>query len=40
MSDTVELKAHIKQMLVENLMLQVKPEEIGDEEVSRGLVCV
>jgi acyl carrier protein len=32
MSNPVELKVHIKQMLVENLMLQIKPEEIGDDQ--------
>ena len=32
MSNPVELKTNIKRMLVENLMLQIKPEEIGDDQ--------
>jgi acyl carrier protein len=32
MSDTTELKLQIKRMLVENLMLQVTPEQIGDDQ--------
>lgn len=32
MSTTTELKAQIKAMLVENLMLQISPEEIGDDQ--------
>jgi acyl carrier protein len=32
MSNPVELKPQIKRMLVENLMLQIKPEEIGDDQ--------
>jgi acyl carrier protein len=32
MSDSTELKSRIKRMLVENLMLQIAPEEIGDEQ--------
>ena len=32
MSDSTELKGQIKRMLVENLMLQIKPEEIGDDQ--------
>ena len=32
MSDSNELKAQIKQMLVENLMLQLRPEDIGDDQ--------
>lgn len=32
MSDSPELKAQIKRMLVENLMLQITPEEIGDDQ--------
>ncbi|MGA3163279.1 MAG: phosphopantetheine-binding protein [Verrucomicrobiota bacterium] len=32
MSNPVEIKAHIKRMLVENLMLQINPEEIGDDQ--------
>jgi acyl carrier protein len=31
MQNTTELKARIRQMLVENLMLQVQPEEITNE---------
>lgn len=31
MQNTNDLKARIRQMLVENLMLQVKAEEIGDD---------
>jgi acyl carrier protein len=32
MSNTIELKAQIKSLLVENLMLQIRPEEIGDDQ--------
>jgi acyl carrier protein len=32
MSDSLELKAQIKRMLVENLMLQLTPEEIADDQ--------
>ena len=32
MSNPDELKLQIKRMLVENLMLQIKPEEIGDDQ--------
>ena len=32
MSDSTELKAQIKQMLVENLMLQIGPDQIGDDQ--------
>jgi acyl carrier protein len=32
MTDSTELKVQIKQMLVENLMLQISPEEIRDEQ--------
>ncbi len=31
MSDLTELKGRIKRMLVENLMLKIRPEEIGDD---------
>jgi len=31
MQNTTDLKARIRQMLVDNLMLQVQPEEITDE---------
>ena len=36
MNDSTELKAQIKQMLVENLMLQVSAEEIGDDQALFG----
>ena len=32
MSDSTEVKGQIKRMMVENLMLKVSPEEIGDEQ--------
>ena len=32
MNDATELKAQLKRMLVENLMLQVTPEQIGDDQ--------
>ena len=32
MSTSTELKAQIKRLLVENLMLQIRPEEIGDDQ--------
>jgi acyl carrier protein len=32
MSDSNELKSQIKQMMVENLMLQISAEEIGDDQ--------
>jgi acyl carrier protein len=32
MNNTMELKAQIKQMLVENLMLKVAAAEIGDDQ--------
>ena len=32
MNDTIELKLKIKRMLVENLMLQMTPEQIGDDQ--------
>ena len=32
MSDSIELKGRIKRMLVENLMLQITAEEIGDDQ--------
>lgn len=32
MSNSIELKKQVKQMLVENLMLQVSAEEIGDDQ--------
>lgn len=32
MNDSTELKLKIKRLLVENLMLQITPEEIGDDQ--------
>jgi acyl carrier protein len=32
MSTSTELKSQIKRLLVENLMLQISPEEIGDDQ--------
>ena len=32
MNDPTQLKAQIKKMMVENLMLQYGPEEIGDDQ--------
>ena len=32
MSNSIELNKQVKQMLVENLMLQISAEEIGDEQ--------
>ncbi len=32
MSDTTELKAQLKRMLVDNLMLQVGADQIGDDQ--------
>ncbi len=32
MSDSIQLKSEIKRMLVENLMLQISAEEIGDDQ--------
>ncbi|HEY5232825.1 MAG TPA: phosphopantetheine-binding protein [Verrucomicrobiae bacterium] len=32
MNDSTELKAQIKQMLVENLMLKISAAEIGDDQ--------
>ena len=32
MEDVTLLKSRIKKMLVENLMLQLKPEDIGDDQ--------
>jgi acyl carrier protein len=36
MNDSTELKAQIKQMLVENLMLKISAAEIGDDELLFG----
>ena len=36
MDDTTELKQRIKQIMVENLMLQVTANEIGDEQALFG----
>jgi acyl carrier protein len=32
MNDSMELKAQVKQMLVENLMLKISAAEIGDDQ--------
>jgi acyl carrier protein len=32
MSNSIELKKQVKQMLVENLMLQISADEIGDDQ--------
>jgi acyl carrier protein len=32
MDNTAEIKQHIRQLMVENLMLQITPEEIGDAQ--------
>ena len=32
MSNSTELKGQIKRMLVENLMLKITPDEIGDDQ--------
>ena len=32
MTDPTALKTKIKEMMVENLMLQISPEEIGDDQ--------
>ena len=32
MNDTSDLRAQIKRMMVENLMLQISAEEIGDDQ--------
>ena len=32
MNDVTELKAQLKRLLVENLMLQIAPEEIADDQ--------
>ncbi len=36
MTDSTELKRQIKQMLVENLMLQITAAEIGDDQALFG----
>jgi acyl carrier protein len=36
MNDANELKAEIKRLLVDNLMLKITPEEIGDEQLLFG----
>lgn len=36
MSDLTELKGRIKRMLVDNLMLKISPEEIGDDQLLFG----
>ena len=32
MNESTEIKTQIKRLLVENLMLQITPEEIGDDQ--------
>ena len=32
MNDSIELKSNLKRLLVENLMLQITPEQIGDDQ--------
>jgi len=36
MNDPTELKAQIKRMLVENLMLQIRAEDIADDQLLFG----
>jgi acyl carrier protein len=36
MNDTATLKQDIKRLMVENLMLQITPEEIGDHQALFG----
>ncbi len=36
MDDATQLKNDIKQLIVENLMLQITPEEIGDSQTFFG----
>jgi acyl carrier protein len=36
MDDATQLKSDIKQLIVENLMLQITPEEIGDAQAFFG----
>jgi acyl carrier protein len=36
MDDATQLKHDIKQLIVENLMLQITPEEIGDNQTFFG----
>ena len=36
MNNTVTLKQEIKRLMVENLMLQITPEEIGDQQMLFG----
>ncbi|MGO8766488.1 MAG: acyl carrier protein [Limisphaerales bacterium] len=36
MSDSSDLKNEIKQLLVDNLMLKIRPEEIGDDQLLFG----
>lgn len=36
MSDTTELKAQVKQMLVDSLLLQLAPADIGDDQALFG----
>ena len=36
MNNTAKLKQEIKRLMVENLMLQITPEEIGDQQMLFG----
>jgi acyl carrier protein len=36
MNNTATLKQEIKRLMVENLMLQIAPEEIGDQQILFG----
>jgi len=36
MDDATKFKQDIKQLIVENLMLQITPEEIGDDQIFFG----
>jgi acyl carrier protein len=36
MSDSIALKKEIKQLLVDNLMLKIGPDEIGDDQLLFG----
>jgi acyl carrier protein len=36
MDNTAALKQEIKRLMVENLMLQITPEEIGDQQILFG----
>ena len=32
MDNTIEIKQNVRKLMVENLMLQISPEEIGDDQ--------